>query len=63
MPGSTKSASWTADSTRGSPKADPPPLFLLGLKAKNYDDGFYGWSWHEENEIALGSGPTLLTDR
>ncbi len=29
---------------------------LLGFRAKNYDDGFYGWSWQEENEIALG-GP------
>jgi thiosulfate/3-mercaptopyruvate sulfurtransferase len=24
---------------------------LLGLGAKNYDDGFYGWSWNEENDI------------
>jgi len=23
----------------------------LGLRAKNYDDGFYGWSWDESNEI------------
>ena len=27
---------------------------LLGLRAKNYDDGFYGWSWDEQNEIAKG---------
>ncbi|MDA0768190.1 MAG: rhodanese-like domain-containing protein [Verrucomicrobia bacterium] len=33
---------------------------LLGLKAKNYDDGFYGWSWHEENAIALGNGSSIL---
>jgi thiosulfate/3-mercaptopyruvate sulfurtransferase len=26
---------------------------LLGLRAKNYDDGFYGWSWSGENEIAV----------
>ena len=26
----------------------------LGLRAKNYDDGFYGWSWDEENEIIYG---------
>ncbi|MGI9241473.1 MAG: rhodanese-like domain-containing protein, partial [Verrucomicrobiales bacterium] len=29
---------------------------LLGVRAKNYDDGFYGWSWGGENEIALGRG-------
>lgn len=27
---------------------------LLGYRAKNFDDGFYGWSWNEENEIAYG---------
>lgn len=27
----------------------------LGLRAKNYDDGFYGWSWSGENEIAVGT--------
>lgn len=26
---------------------------LLGLRAKNYDSGFYGWSWGSENEIAV----------
>ncbi len=26
---------------------------LLGLRAKNYDSGFYGWSWDAENEIAV----------
>lgn len=30
---------------------------LLGLRAKNYDDGFYGWSWNDENEIVLGKVP------
>lgn len=29
---------------------------LLGLRASNYDDGFYGWSWRDDNEIAFG-GP------
>lgn len=29
---------------------------LLGYRAKNFDDGFYGWSWNERNEIAYGSG-------
>ncbi len=24
---------------------------LLGLRAKNYDSGFYGWSWNVNNEI------------
>lgn len=24
---------------------------LLGIPAKNYDSGFYGWSWNRENEI------------
>ena len=28
---------------------------LLGVRAKNYDSGFYGWSWNEENEIAMGN--------
>lgn len=27
---------------------------LLGYRARNFDDGFYGWSWNEENEIAYG---------
>ena len=27
----------------------------LGLRAKNYDDGFYGWSWDDQNEIVYGS--------
>lgn len=26
---------------------------LLGLRAKNYDDGFFGWSWSGENEIEV----------
>jgi len=30
---------------------------LLGLRAKNYEDGFYGWSRGEGNEIALGASP------
>ncbi|MEM9015434.1 MAG: rhodanese-like domain-containing protein [Verrucomicrobiota bacterium] len=25
---------------------------LLGYRAKNFDDGFYGWSWTGENEVA-----------
>ena len=25
---------------------------LLGLSAKNYDDGFYGWSWNDTAEVA-----------
>lgn len=24
---------------------------LLGYKAKNYDDGFYGWSWNDAREV------------
>ena len=27
---------------------------LLGFRARNYDDGFYGWSWDEANEVATG---------
>lgn len=31
---------------------------LLGYRAKNFDDGFYGWSWNDENEVAYGpEGP------
>ncbi len=26
---------------------------LLGYQAKNFDDGFYGWSWTGENEVAF----------
>ena len=26
---------------------------LLGLRAKNYDDGFYGWSWDDANEVVM----------
>jgi hypothetical protein len=26
----------------------------LGLRAENYDDGFDGWSWDDENEIVFG---------
>lgn len=26
---------------------------LLGFRARNYDDGFYGWSWDEANPIEL----------
>ena len=25
---------------------------LLGYRARNFDDGFYGWSWSGENEVA-----------
>ena len=32
----------------------------LGLRAKNYDDGFYGWSWDEENEIVYGETTPAL---
>jgi 3-mercaptopyruvate sulfurtransferase SseA len=32
---------------------------LLGLRCKNYDDGFYGWSSDKTNSVALGeSSPT-----
>ncbi|MFC4992731.1 rhodanese-like domain-containing protein [Rubritalea tangerina] len=24
---------------------------LLGYRAKNYDDGFYGWSWDSKNPV------------
>ena len=27
---------------------------LLGLRAKNYDDGFYGWSWDDSADVSLG---------
>jgi thiosulfate/3-mercaptopyruvate sulfurtransferase len=30
---------------------------LLGLRARNFDDGFYGWSWSGENQIAYGETP------
>ncbi|YCM42693.1 rhodanese-like domain-containing protein [Verrucomicrobiaceae bacterium 227] len=26
---------------------------LLGFKARNFDDGFYGWSFHPENEVVV----------
>ena len=26
---------------------------LLGFRARNFDDGFYGWSWDDENEVAF----------
>lgn len=26
---------------------------LLGFRAKNFDDGFYGWSFHPENEVEV----------
>jgi thiosulfate/3-mercaptopyruvate sulfurtransferase len=30
---------------------------LLGVRVKNYDDGFYGWSWEEEPVgVAQGAG-------
>jgi thiosulfate/3-mercaptopyruvate sulfurtransferase len=32
----------------------------LGLRAKNYDDGFYGWSWNQENEIVFGEATPAL---
>ena len=28
---------------------------LLGYRAKNFDDGFYGWSWTGENEVSYES--------
>ncbi|MEM1295078.1 MAG: rhodanese-like domain-containing protein [Verrucomicrobiota bacterium] len=28
---------------------------LLGYHAKNFDDGFYGWSWDDDNEVAFGT--------
>lgn len=28
---------------------------LLGYRAKNFDDGFYGWSWTGENDVAYGA--------
>lgn len=30
---------------------------LLGLRAKNYDDGFYGWSWDDANSIEFSEHP------
>jgi len=27
---------------------------LLGYRARNFDDGFFGWSWDGENEVAYG---------
>ena len=30
---------------------------LLGFRARNYDDGFYGWSWDPANEIAYVEPP------
>lgn len=30
---------------------------LLGYRVRNYDDGFYGWSWSGENEIESGPPP------
>tara|TARA_R110002096_G_scaffold54517_22_gene140689 strand:+ start:2670 stop:3674 length:1005 start_codon:yes stop_codon:yes gene_type:complete len=27
---------------------------LLGYRAKNFDDGFYGWSWNDANDVAFG---------
>jgi thiosulfate/3-mercaptopyruvate sulfurtransferase len=29
---------------------------VLGYRVKNYDDGFYGWSWHEDYEIETEDG-------
>ena len=29
---------------------------LLGFRARNYDDGFYGWSWDEANPIEIFEG-------
>ncbi|MDF1852220.1 MAG: rhodanese-like domain-containing protein [Verrucomicrobiales bacterium] len=34
---------------------------LLGYRAKNFDDGFYGWSWTDENEVAY-CDPTAVED-
>jgi thiosulfate/3-mercaptopyruvate sulfurtransferase len=33
---------------------------LLGLRARNFDDGFYGWSWWEGNQIAYGKAPRRM---
>lgn len=30
---------------------------LLGFRARNYDDGFYGWSWNDENEVEFARSP------
>lgn len=30
---------------------------LLGLRAKNFDDGFYGWTWSDGNEITFEDSP------
>ncbi|MEM7014390.1 MAG: rhodanese-like domain-containing protein [Verrucomicrobiota bacterium] len=27
---------------------------LLGFRAKNFDDGFYGWSWEGKNKVVFG---------
>ena len=32
---------------------------LLGYRAKNFDDGFYGWSWTGENEVVHCGAETL----
>lgn len=31
---------------------------LLGYRAKNFDDGFYGWSWTGENEVSFRNAGT-----
>lgn len=33
---------------------------LLGLRARNYDSGFYGWSWNDENPVEAGFRPPFL---
>ncbi len=32
---------------------------LLGYRAKNFDDGFYGWSWSGDNEVSYCNSETV----
>lgn len=34
---------------------------LLGFSARNYDDGFYGWSWSDENQVSRDDAPCRAT--
>jgi len=35
---------------------------LLGFRAKNFEDGFYGWSFHPENEVIVEQDLLLSLD-
>jgi len=30
---------------------------LLGFRARNFDDGFYGWSWEDANDVVFSDSP------